>query len=399
MQIFVDKKPSLTVNDSVVRKVLGIYPEELLESRKFFDAAFRTGGFEFKDLQAEADTILIPWQLFLLEEAKLDAELKRIEDLRLEKVSEKLIVKRKGYGDITSKRILDRLIRSQNYLIRNGTFEVNDYCGSLKGKSISQAAKQITTHFEVNASSFRRGSKRDALAYLIEKIENKQINVCQGVLDSNKILPVLDNSRSVYKNTSGFAIKDDRVPFIFIPSEINPDEREGRQILTLVYLIALVGLDEYNFVLRKDFKTQLLTAKGIENLAYNIASEFLLPWSVTAGYRGTQISEALRDFLSSKYQLSPTAVVTILRKRRVISSFEEYSALLPDPPPPGKSKSEGGRTPSIERSVRKFLGKLAYEVLNGDIRSKKTGAVRAQYIIFGSPRKRAFFMYRKNLGL
>jgi hypothetical protein len=70
---------------------------------------------KFDDLESEAGRIIIPWQIFLLDPSNLETELTRIETLR-HKASKRLLAKRKGTGSITSKRILDRLIRCQTYI-------------------------------------------------------------------------------------------------------------------------------------------------------------------------------------------------------------------------------------------------------------------------------------------
>jgi Zn-dependent peptidase ImmA (M78 family) len=242
---------------------------------------------------------------------------------------------------------------------------------------------------------FRRKSKQDALAYLVEKCENGKINVCQGVL-TNKILPHLKTSRSVYKNTSGFVIHDDAVPFVFIPSEVNPDEREGRQIFTLAFPIALIGLDAYEYQIEPDFKVSLLAARGMQSRAYSIASEFLLPYEDTAVLQGNQITTATRDELAQKYKITPTAVTVILRKRGLVSGVE-YEALLPSSTlPPAKSVA---RTPSIELSVRKFNGRYAFELINADFAQRKISAMQIQYLLFGAPNKRGFKKYKSQLGL
>jgi hypothetical protein len=265
----------------------------------------------------------------------------------------------------------------------------------LKGRTVAVSAEHLRRHFAIDRETLRRKSKPDALAYLIEKFEEGGVNVCQGVL-TNKILPHLKGSRSVYKNTSGFVVRDDHFPFAFIPSEINPDEREGRQIFTLVFLMALIGLEAYDHEIEKDFKVSMLSAVGRQRNAYNITSEFLMPYDGTEVLRGTEVTPAVRDDLSKRYKITPTAVVVILRKRNIID-VGEYEELLPIPAT-GGGKSVA-RTPSIETSVRKFNGKYAFEYINGDFAAGKITPVQTQYLLFGSINKNAFKKYKGKLGL
>lgn len=267
-----NEKKSVNLDDVVVRRVLDLYPEEKLFERPIFKTGLAGTPVDFQKFQEECDKILIPWQLFLLTETNLGTELAHIESLR-QKVSQKLFAKRRGNSNVTSKRIIDRLIRCQNYVTQNGTFPKHNFCGSLKGMRPVDAAAHIAAFFEIDVAVFRSKKKSSALAYLIKRLEEKNINVCQGVL-TNKILPEVKGVRDVYKGTSGFVIKDEKVPFIFIPSEINPDEKDGRQIYTLAYLLTIIGLEEYEYILNKDFKASLLASRGLQKRIYNIASEF-----------------------------------------------------------------------------------------------------------------------------
>lgn len=394
MNLLIDHQLAAILDDATFEKVLNIYPEEELAKKPAFATAFEKGEIEFKTLLEEAGRILIPWQMFLLNRSELEVELTRIERLR-HKISKRLLSKRPGGGRITSKRILDRLIRCQTYISENHAHDRNTFCGSLKGGSVSSAAKTICTHFDISPAVFRRKNKSDALSYLIEKFESRGINVCQGVL-TNKILPHLKTSRSVYKNTSGFVVHDDSFPFVFIPSEINPDEREGRQIFTLVFLISLIGLEAYEYLIEHDFKVSMLAARGKQRRAYDIAAEFLLPFEHTAALEGTTITSETRDELARRYKLTPTAVVVTLRKRGLISAIE-YEALLP--PPASSNGKSVARTPSIELSVRKFNGRYAVDLINADFSLRKITAMQTQYLLFGAPNKKAFKQYKAKEGL
>lgn len=387
---------STEIANSVICKVLGIYPEECLIERPVFREAFIDGSIDIDDLREESAKMSIPWQFFLLEEIALDKELKKIEDLR-HKASERLFVKRKGEGEVTSKRILDRMIRAQCFVSENGSFPPNTFIGSLKGKSMLDAASHIQLYFDINLFSFRKLPKFDALEYLISRIEDRNINVCRGVL-SNQILPLLDESKDVYRNTSGFAIRDDKVPFVFLPSEVNPSEAEGRQIYTLVYLVVLIGLDSFDHLIQRNYGANVLKAKGADLAAHRIASEFLLPTSETDKYRGVQITEEDRDTLSRRFKITPSAVVTIFKLRGFFKTNDEYDMMMPLPVKSEKRR-KGGAVVPIEKSVRKFSGRHAYDVINGSIKSERLSAVPAQYLIFGCVRKKKFRQYRKNLSI
>lgn len=374
-----------------------MYPEEKLLDRSVFHDALRVGTMEFKDLVIESERCLIPWQIFFLNLLNLEAQLSHIETQRHDKISSKLIAKRKGLGNTTSKRIMDRLIRIQNYICENYKIPKNEFCESLVSMNDRDAVNHIVTYFEIDLNKFKNfRSKEKSFEYLIDCFESKNINISQGVL-TNKILPnwqVVDNS--IYKNTSGFVVKDDRIPFIFLPSEVSPDESTGRHIFTLVYLITLIGLGEFEYYLKSGFEIQNLPNRGRLGRLYNITSEFLLPSVFTDTLKNQVITEELRDKIASDYKITPTAVVVILRKRGIITSVD-YDALLPSYVPPPTSKFFGA--PLISTSVRKFTGKHAFNLINEGIKTGLIKNTQAQYLLFGYVNKKAFKKYRESLNI
>jgi hypothetical protein len=398
MNITANNKISVEIENAVVEQILNMYPEEKLITRPVFKDAFENNSIKYNDLKEESNKILIPWQMFLLDRVNLKKELNHIEETRADKISSKLIAKRKGIGNVTSKRIIDRLIRLQNFITTTNTLPKNVFCGSLIHKTNRDAVAQILSYFNIDINKFRSyKSKSSAFGYFLDKVESKFINVSQGVL-ANKMLPawqVVDNS--IYKNTSGFVIKDDRIPFIFLPSEVNPDEVEGRQIYTLTYLIVLIGLNEYDFFIEKNFKATALSATNKQKRIYAITSELLLPSEVTEKFRGNIITSAIRDELASVYKITPTAVVVTLKIRDIIISQDEYKALLPPPYEPSKASPHNKRSPKIETSVRKFCGRPSFNLVNDGISSGQLSNIQAQYLLFGAVNKKGFKNYRERL--
>lgn len=362
MQVTVNGNNSTEIDDNVIKSILNLYPEEKLDQRAVFQTAFSRGSIEYKDLVSESEKILIPWQMFFLNDANFKTQIKHIEDQRKHKVSSKLFAKRRGAGEVTSKRIIDRLIRQQNYLCGTGVLPANQFCSFIKNIHTKQAAERIVNHFEIDRNHlWRYKGKGRALEYLIGLVESKSINVSRGVL-TNKLLPTWRVVPSdVYRNTSGFAIKDDCIPFIFLPSEINPDEVESRQIYSLVYLLVVIGLDQYDYYLDKDFKAKLMDAKGMSARIHAIASELLMPSVETDKLRDQTVTQTLRDELCDKFKVSPLALVTTLRMRGVISK-SEYEALKPAAYVPKKVKGHT-RSPKISTSVEKFCGKQSFATI------------------------------------
>lgn len=269
---------------------------------------------------------------------------------------------------------------------------MNQFCGSLVGKNDKDAVSHILSYFSIDIDKFRNyKNKASSLEYLIKKIEDKNINISQGVL-TNKMLPnhqVVNNS--VYKNTSGFVIKDEKIPFIFLPSEINPDETDGRQIYTLIYLLVIIGLNQYNFFIEKDFKTKAIKAKGQQAKIYRITSELLLPRTQTDLLKDQTVTTEIRDDLSLKYKMTPTAVLVTLRIRNTIT-HDEYKLLLPPEYKPQKNTNIM-KSPGIETSVRKFCGKHSFDFINTAIKNGSVTSVQAQYLLFGGVNKKGYKKY------
>lgn len=398
MWVTVNRANSTKIDDAVVARVLNIYPEEALATRAIFKAAVADGSIEYDDLKSESEKILIPWQMFFLNSANFSAQVAHIEAQRQGKVSAKLMAKRKGAGDTTSKRIVDRLIRLQNYLTTTNKIPANSFCGSLKGIRTKEAAESIITHFSISRRTMwgYRG-KGTALEYLIGLVEDKNINISRGVL-SNKLLPMARIVPSdVYRSTSGFAIKDTSVPFIFLPSEINPDEVESRQIYTLIYLLAVIGLEQYDYFLGKDFKAKLMTAQNMNARLHAITTELLIPTSETDTLRGQNITIALRDDLAAKFKVSPLALVVTLKMRGVITK-KEFDTLKPAPFV-SAGKPGPRHSPKVSTSVEKFCGRHSFTAINAGIRGDTLKSIPAQYLIFGAVNKKGYKRYRNELGI
>lgn len=399
MWVKVGNKKAVEIHDDVIRGVLSIYPEEQLVDRRFFIEAFSNGYLSYKGLMDECDSMLIPWQMFFLNPTNLKKQLENIEKNRKSKFRKSFFTKRESAGKVTSKRIIDRLIRLQDYITNNFKQQLSKhpFCASMKGKTTDECIKIFTDSFDINMDTFRGKSQIDtALEYLIEKIESKNINISRGVLKGG-VLPELKGAGTVYKNTSGFVIKDENIPFIFLPDDLNPDEAFGRRIYTLVYLLVSIGIDEYDFYIESNFKASALKTKGSEAKRHKITTAILLPEAETEKLRGTGVTQTEIANLSKTHKITPTAVVVTLKRRGVINQ-EEYESLLPTPGGLPKNKSKG-RRPNIDTAVRKFCGLQSFGYLNQGIKSGALGGIEAQYLLFGRVNQKQYKNYRQKVNI
>lgn len=396
MWVKINGKNSVEIDNEVVIRILNFYPEEELLKHKDIEEAFTTGSISISKLKKRSESIFIPWQMFFLNKKNLDKELEKIENIRKDKFpNNALLIKRKGQGDITSKRILDRLLRIQNFVSNVSNLPKNTFCGSLKNKNNVDSVNFIIKYFNIDINKLRnRTHAKDYLDDLIEGIQSKNINISKGVLTNGILLNHQVVKSNVYRNTSGFAIKDETIPFIFLPSEINPDEISYRQIYTLLYLLVAIGLEKYEYLVESKFSYKKIKQQDKnQKHVHNICSEFLLPESHTDLLKNQIIDQSVIDAIKIKYKLSPTAIITILKIRKIITP-EKCEELKPPEFIPIKNTLNAPIRPAkIITSVTKFCGNVATPIINMAIKNKSLGSIPAQYLIFGRPQKKNYKLY------
>lgn len=391
-------KTVLSIERSSFIKILSIYPDESLHNREIFNSALQVGEISFSDLKKECETVCLPWQLFLLEPQKLDRELSQIDELRKSKFDDKMIATRDNEGRGVSLRIADRLIALQDFA-REGVSVDNKFCGSLKKLPENQWADYIIRYFSINPENINKGKKGKTLDYLIRQVEARNIRVSRGVFNSNKLLPIGNDIRKTYRKSSGFVVRDNRVPYIFLPSELNTDETPGRQILTLVSLLVLIGMDQYSIYIQGNFEVKIKKNKLLK-LAFKISGEILLPLSATSMYTDVAITDIIRDELAEKYMLTPSAVIVTFRERGHLKSDEEFEALTESiNRKPQLSEKTPMKTPFIQTSVKKLCGQTTSQEIIDALRSSSLSNVKAQYLMFGYVDKLKFERFKSNVEL
>lgn len=396
---------STEIDDDVVKKILNFYPEEKLAEHRTFVESFSKGSITIKELKEASEKIHISWQLFFLNKDRLKEELENIEKNRADKFPKgvSFINKRKGRGKVTSKRIIDRQIRLQNFIcsVLLET-QVCDFVGHLKNKNIDECVGAISSYFNIDVNYFRSRKKvQDSLGYLINQIQSRNnVNISQGVL-TNGMLPEIKNIRNIYKNTSGFVLQSKKMPFIFLPNEINPDENNYRQVYTLLYLIVVIGLDDFLYGVEGNFSFKKLKDDDKYKKINKIVSEFLLPSSYTDTLKTKEITKSIINSTKEKYKISYSAILFVLRLRSVIDS-DVYKLLeLPEKEPSVLTEVtevvKNFNHPFLKTSVSKFCGDLSYGLINKAISGKKISPTQAQLLIFGRVRKNSYKEYIKSI--
>lgn len=389
-------KRCVEIDDRVFKRLLTFYPEEDLLSRTVPSAALASGEISKAALQQEARTLFIPWQMFLLTRENLRRQLRKIESHRKDKLRVAKLSSRPGADGPTSNRLIDRYIRSQTFLVSSGDYARNTYAGMLKGKSVLEAVDTIATYFEIDREHFwTRSTKESALEYLVRQIEHHQINVALGSSES-RLVPSSKNHRLLYRNISGFCLRDVHVPFIFVNMNLSDDEEPvGRRIYTLVYLVVLVGLNV--FTVTRDWRpgrTPSGSQRPYWRLAHDIASEFLLPKADIDPYRRQRITAEVVREISSKHKLTPTATLFRLWKERCITKEEKDALTQPWVRRPSKARS-----PHIDTAVRKLNGALVYAAVNSAYALRRITQNQAQYILFGRITRRTWREFRARVDI
>ncbi len=389
---------STELDNKTIEILLNFYPEEKLAEHEVFRNAFSKGSITLNELKDICEKIHLPWQMFLLDSTNLKRELENIEKNRLDKFPKDLLTihKRKGKGETTSKRIIDRQIRIQSFVASQlDEAFVCDFSGSLKSKNVQDAVGQIISYFGIDINLFRsQETAEKSKNYLIGKVQSKgNINVSQGVR-TNGILPEIRNTLELFRNTSGFVVKDKKIPFIFLPSEINPDENHFRQIYTLIYLLVVIGTEEYSHAIESYSFKKIKDDKKFK-LMNDIVSEFLLPKTVTDSLKIEDLDKDLINKIKEQYKISYTAILFILRFRKKIDKDIQESLKLPE--------RESGvlqeikkwfNHPHISTSVKKFCGDIAFDKVNTAIKNSTIYPNQAQMIIFGRFRKDKWSDYK-----
>jgi len=389
-------KKVVDIEENSFGEILNIYPDEHLNDRQIFKDARETGELSYTDLRSECDKLLIPWQIFLLKPDKLAIEIKQINDRRKSKFDKKLIANRSNEGEGVSLRIADRLISLQEY-VRDGK-DVNEFPGILKNIHRDKWATIIVDYFQIDLSKLRAGRKEIILGYLIASIEEKDIRIARGVL-THKLLPASNAIRATYRKSSGFVVRDSKVPYIFLPSEISDNETPGRQILTLLTLVVLIGLDNYNMYVTGSLEMFIKNNRALRQ-AYDVVSEILLPFSETEKFSGIRITEQIRDDLASKFMLTPSAVVVTLRQRGLIDNDVDYQALLDDTfVEKVTTEKQVKRTPHLDTAVRKLCGSATHNDIIEGIKTGVLSSTKVQYLIFGRIDKLKYEKYKVSIGI
>lgn len=166
MRLKSERLDAVELDNEVFKKLLNFYPEEKLMEHEVFKNAFNVSSITYNELKSISEKIHLPWQMFLLDMDNLKRELENIEKNRLDKFPKELlqIHKRKSAGEVTSKRIIDRQIRTQSFVVSQLPENfVCDFSGSLKGKDMQNCVNHIISYFDIDLNYFRSRDRKSVV--------------------------------------------------------------------------------------------------------------------------------------------------------------------------------------------------------------------------------------------
>ncbi len=236
---------------------------------------------------------------------------------------------------------------------------------SVKAKeSTTVLAEKLRTALGVDLNALRSRPKTGVVEYLVQCTERNNIFVS---FSSYSYMP--QQLRDV--DVSGFCIKDQRFPFIFINTkdgDQNPRiiEPAGRQTFTLVAMLVSMAMNKFVFNHRTaDSKAPYL------NEVYSIVGEFLIPSHEIVGQTANSVDDL--KVLSRRFKVTPSMCISRLLELRQIDPVlaTELRRQL---------KQEIDRRPGSPRPVGEVQGYAKYngvrfsrEVLLAERRRAVTG--------------------------
>lgn len=387
-----NKETDIEISNDVIKEILNFYSDEHLVDH-YKNVIFPKELYITIDkLKKISNQINVAWQMFLLNEENLAHELKEIDQKRKDKFP--IETSYSSRGNSPSFRILDRLIRIQSYIKSNFT-EDHQFVGSLKSSDISNSAeiiKKTREFFEIEMDIFRDKKIDKALNYLKEKIEFKNINISKRVA-VHSILPTIKPCRNAYKQSSGFVILDQKIPFIFLPNDTDDTdgaEPPARQIFTCIFLLFIIGFEaKFRIFARSDieesFSNQPVSSEVSPHYIYELTSEFLLPKEITRKMEEEEINQDYINEIKDKYNLSYSAVLFILRIREIISNDTYKSLELNGSISPSQRNA---RLPHLSTAVENFCGSVAFKKIQSDYQNRKISKPQVHTMIFGRVNKK-----------
>jgi Zn-dependent peptidase ImmA (M78 family) len=374
LTVKINRKLETKINKDVF---ISLFDISHIMDYKDYNDAINTNTISFKNLKNLATKAGIPFPLFFASKRVVDKQIANKNKNIIEKVSPKEVIRVTSRGKMDMKDIVlitTDISRKQEFL-KNRVYSIvadNTFLGciarELKGTtSIEDLAKKIRELLKIELSYLRNLSKDGVLGYLVRCIEEMRVFVS---FSSYNYMPQnLDPSLEL----SGFCMKDKKAPFIFINTrdgESKPKiiESEGRQIFTLLAMIACIGMNKFD--------------QDSIKVAFSIAGEIIIPKNEL-----TDIKVATIDDLKEKahyFKVTPSMVLYRLESAKGIdkdlaNTFRlKLKQELKNAPPKGR------RAPLPVTGYSKYNGRRFSKEVIKAYNSKKITQLEVNNILFRS---------------
>lgn len=318
---------------------------------KGYEQAMDTGRITLSELIVLCRRAEVPYVLLFAAEEVVAQQVKMKEDKLLSGVTkESFSVNSRGYVELKGiELIVKDLLRKQELLKRGDpSLQKNLLVGSLRqpGPTVKADALKLKQILGFDGDKFMAQRKKgDALDFLIESLESRQVLVSQSV---NNYMPQRVQSGSF----SGITIRDKKIPYIFLSRGDQGDYQEpvGRQIFTLTLLAVLVARGVFSAV-----QYDGSTLEGEVAREFDIAGEFLMP---EQNIRSAWVS-SLDDLkgVANEFKVTPSAVVT-RGSRLGLCSYAQARSWLDDLAEEYSSREKPQmRSPRAENAIRRYNGR------------------------------------------
>lgn len=329
-----------------------------------YEKALSAGTIAFANLVKLARHGEIPYSLFFAPLPLVQAQIKV-------KTSKLLAGLTKTTFSVNSRDIVELrdielivkdLLRKQQLLkMYDTTLTKNSIVALLArpGRTVKSDADKLMRALGLTHESMRSVGDRDAmLAHLIAHLEAKQILVSQS---SSTVMP-----QRLRVKFSGMAIKDNKIPYIFLAGGDPGDNQEpsGRRVFTLTLLAVLVA--------RKIFAPVTYDGSSVGpgvGREYDIVGEILMP---AADIRGQNLG-SLEDVksLADGFNVTPSAVTVRAMRLDMVSGATAKSYLDELAREYARREKQPRRSPLPVNAVRKYNGREFSVRMLGALDSQK----------------------------
>lgn len=334
---------------------------ELLENSVSSDyAAYRQaivkGSITFNKLVSLARKGEIPYSLFFaplpVVRAQVDAKTKKL----LEGIS-KATFSVNSRGTVELHRIeliVKDLLRKQALLKKHDeTLARNKIVGMLgrPGTTVEQDADTLMRAIGLTHSAIRSApNKGAALDLLIERLEANQILVSRSV---RNYMP-----QQLKAKFAGMAIKDNKVPYVFLASELDQEELYGRQVFTLTLLTVLIAYKIFAPVTYESTSADVNSGRQ-----YDIVGQILMPANEIRKLTPTSLNDVIAA--ADEFKVTPSAM-TVRAMRLSILDVDTSNAYLAELKDRHVNRPKSpARSPLPVNAVKKYAGReLSVRMLN-----------------------------------